>query len=344
MKSIPRLAVAAVATLVPLGAAEFIVRTWFSEGLASPEPQRLATLLMLESVERDGLRFRGRAHASFSLAGVDYRHDRLGLRTSPFETPKPAGVVRLLCLGDSTTYGLGVAEPQSWPRRLEAELNTAPPGGRRVEVVNAGVPAFNTTDAIALFDAIVDDVQPDAVLLGWFANDLERLGFHLLDDGTLLADPLPTPQVLRPLLLHSAVYRKIAVSVRQSMERDGSYVLGKGENLTAAAAAVADFTRTMRARGLPCAIVEIPTLEGSTSKPLELSVTDHPYREFSEWLETTAAGNAIPSLRLLDALVGEPPPLLWVSMQDHHPNAAACQRFAPVIADFVRKHRLLEPH
>lgn len=342
MRRTRRVVLALVATLVPLAVAEIVVRTWFAEGLASPQPQREATLLMLESVERGALRFKGRANARFTLAGIEYRHDELGLRTPPFTAPKPAGVVRLLCLGDSTTYGLGVAEADCWPRRLEAELNTRPPRGQRVEVVNAGVPAYNTADALALFEDLVEHVDPDAVLLGWFANDLERLGFHLLDDGTLFPDPLPVPDALRSLLLRSALYRRIALSTRQRMERDGSYVLGKGENLTVAARAIAAFARTTHERKLPFAIVEIPTLEGGGAKPLELSVTDHPFREFSEWLEATAANNAVPRLRLLDAIVGEPPPLLWVSMQDHHPNAQACQRFAPAIAEFVRKHALLE--
>lgn len=343
MKRSRRVVLALVATALPLVAAEWVVRTWFAEGLSSPPAQREATLQMLEPVDAGRLRFRGRRDARFTLAGIEYQHDALGLRTPAFASPKPAGVVRLLCLGDSTTYGLGVAQADCWPRRLEAELNTSPPRGMRVEVVNAGIPAYNTDDALALFDAIADAVEPDAVLLGWFANDLERLGFHLLGDGTLLPDPLPVPDSLRSALLHSALYRRLAVSSRQRMERDGTYALGKGDNLTVPARAIAAFARTMKARGLPFAIVEIPTLEGGGAKPLELSITEHPYREFSEWLEATAAGNAVPVLRLLDAIVGEPPPLLWVSMQDHHPNAAACQRFAPAIAEFVRKHALLEP-
>lgn len=341
MKLARRLAVLLVAVLVPLCIAEFVVRTWFSDGLASPQAQRDATLQMLERAEHGRLRFRGRSDARFTLAGIEYQHDAFGMRTPAFETPKPAGVVRLLCVGDSTTYGLGVPESDCWPRRLETALNANPPAAARIEVVNAGVPAFNTDDALAWFENLVDHVQPDAVLLGWFANDLERLGFHLLDDGTLMPDPLPAPDALRPWLLRSAVYRKVAVSVRQRIERDGSYVLGKGENLTAAAAAIAAFARSTRERDLPFAIVEIPTLEGGGAKPLELSVADHPYREFSEWLETTAAKNGVPSLRLLDAVAGEPPPLLWVSMQDHHPNAAACRRFAPAIAEFIVKHGLL---
>ncbi|MBK6940157.1 MAG: hypothetical protein IPH13_08115 [Planctomycetes bacterium] len=342
MRRARRVVLALVATMVPLALAEIAVRTWFADGLSSPQPQREATLQMLERVDRGALRFRGRANARFTLAGIEYQHDALGLRTPPIAAEKPAGVVRLLCLGDSTTYGLGVAETDCWPRRLEAELNTRPPRGQRVEVVNAGVPAFNTADALALFEDIVDRVDPDAVLLGWFANDLERLGFHLLDDGTLFPDPLPVPDALRPILLHSAVYCKLALSTRLRMERDGSYVLGKGENLTVPGQSIAAFARTMRERKLPFAIIEIPTLEGGGAKPLELSIGDHPYREFSEWLEATAANNAVPRLRLLDAIVGEPPPLLWVSMQDHHPNAAACQRFGPAIAEFVRKHALLE--
>jgi hypothetical protein len=55
----------------------------------------------------------------------------------PEMTEKPAGT-RLLAIGDSVTFGWGVADGESWPAKLGAELGRR---GKAVEVLNAGVPA-----------------------------------------------------------------------------------------------------------------------------------------------------------------------------------------------------------
>ena len=50
----------------------------------------------------------------------------------------PDGVRRLVAIGDSVTFGWGVADGETWPAQLQAELGRR---GHRVEVLNAGVPA-----------------------------------------------------------------------------------------------------------------------------------------------------------------------------------------------------------
>jgi hypothetical protein len=60
------------------------------------------------------------------------------LRNPPFAPQPEPGVFRILALGDSTTFGWGVAQEQAWPAQLEAALRAR---GAEVEVINAGVPA-----------------------------------------------------------------------------------------------------------------------------------------------------------------------------------------------------------
>ncbi|MEC7949061.1 MAG: hypothetical protein VX265_15940 [Myxococcota bacterium] len=56
----------------------------------------------------------------------------LGMRSPELETPRARP--RVLCLGDSVTFGWGVPYDDSWPARLAASLD--------VETINAGVPAM----------------------------------------------------------------------------------------------------------------------------------------------------------------------------------------------------------
>ena len=74
--------------------------------------------------------------------------------------PAPrASRFRILCIGDSVTFGWGVEEGESWPRRLEAEL------ADRVEVVNAGVPGLGLNGIGAYLSRVAPQFSPDGVLV-----------------------------------------------------------------------------------------------------------------------------------------------------------------------------------
>ena len=94
----------------------------------------------------------------------------LGLR-GPELAPKAPGERRVLVLGDSLTYGQGVADDQTLPRHLEevlAELDD----GVRWTVVNGGLRAYDTEQELGLFEELGGRIEPDVVVLAWFWNDL----------------------------------------------------------------------------------------------------------------------------------------------------------------------------
>lgn len=87
--------------------------------------------------------------------------------------PKPAGVARVLCVGDSFTACDQVDYEQSWPARLESCLNAAL-GAGRVEVVNCGFPGFGTADQARWIAKFAAQFEPDVVLLALTPNDLSE--------------------------------------------------------------------------------------------------------------------------------------------------------------------------
>ena len=77
---------------------------------------------------------------------VDHKPVRInsrGTRGPEFDVPKPTGTVRILSLGDSKTFGWGMAENETYSARTEALLREKAGGGRNIEVVNAGVNAWS---------------------------------------------------------------------------------------------------------------------------------------------------------------------------------------------------------
>jgi lysophospholipase L1-like esterase len=81
------------------------------------------------------------------------------------------GVVRILCLGDSIALGLYLEDEETFCSQLETRLNKDKLSGKRWEVINFGVPGYNTINEIALLKAKGLKYQPDLVILQYCFND-----------------------------------------------------------------------------------------------------------------------------------------------------------------------------
>ena len=71
---------------------------------------------------------------------VEFRVNDLGFRDEDMTIKKPAGVYRVLLVGDSFTEGESVAEPKTAANLAEKELTIET--GRKTEVVNMGVMSY----------------------------------------------------------------------------------------------------------------------------------------------------------------------------------------------------------
>ncbi|MBI4879169.1 MAG: hypothetical protein HY812_05850 [Planctomycetes bacterium] len=299
---------------------------------------------MLRVVEDDGVRYLGAPHAAVAIRGIEYRHNSLGLRDDELAADGAAGgEFRILVLGDSTTYGWGVRQEETFCAVLERLLNERrAPGTPPFAVVNAGQPGYNARDEEALFRRLRERVRPALVLLVWYPNDLERLGFHLGLDGFMFCDPLPAPERWKPLLWCSFLYRRISAGVLARMQQDGSYVFAQGENLSDCASRIAQLRLAVAAQGARLALVDLPWLQNAQGSPL-LQREGYPGAEQSAWLSGIAAAEGLPLLPLIDALAGEPAARYWYLLDppDQHPNALAHERCAQALLGFLVEQRLV---
>jgi lysophospholipase L1-like esterase len=86
-----------------------------------------------------------------------------GLRGPEVTPAKKPGELRILGLGDSTTFGTGVAWEEAWPNRSAIAL--AAGLSRDVVGINAGVLAASVRDMAFAMDHAWGDLQPDVVVL-----------------------------------------------------------------------------------------------------------------------------------------------------------------------------------
>ena len=88
-----------------------------------------------------------------------------GTRGPEFSVEKPANTIRILSLGDSRTFGWGLADQETYSRRLEQRLQAHAGGAKKVEVINAGVNAWSYPQMLVFFRECGLKFQPDFVIL-----------------------------------------------------------------------------------------------------------------------------------------------------------------------------------
>jgi lysophospholipase L1-like esterase len=93
----------------------------------------------------------------------------LGLRGA--EVPRRKTGFRILALGDSTTFGLGVDDDQTWPAILQSLLRER--SRKEVEVLNAGVPGYTSFQGLRWLRSRGLSLQPDLVLATFGFNDAD---------------------------------------------------------------------------------------------------------------------------------------------------------------------------
>lgn len=117
------------------------------------------------------------------LAGVVYKTYRIGGKR--VEAGRNAGMDRILCLGDSFTFGIGAARGYSYPEQLQEMLDKRLPG--RFIVYNAGIPGQNSSEVLKNIDSDIKKYNPQVIILMIGRNNKNILseGSYVFFDNSL---------------------------------------------------------------------------------------------------------------------------------------------------------------
>lgn len=107
--------------------------------------------------------------SSVANTGATYRINSHGCRDAEYPLDKPAGIYRILALGDSFTLGMGVEQEETYPAQLERVLSE---GNHAVEVINCAVIGYDMWQHNVALRKKARTYRPDLVTLGVFVNDL----------------------------------------------------------------------------------------------------------------------------------------------------------------------------
>lgn len=200
--------------------------------------------------------------------GVLVRTNSYGFREDEYPLARRPGVKRVVVLGDSYTFGTGVAFKETYAKRLEAELNR---GAERYEVINFGVPGYNTVLELATWREVARAFEPDFLIIGYVLNDTQRYGAGLPESGEQAGGSLANGAHLA-LKDASMLYRFVAPKVGALAGRfNARYAVGGTKQIIASFAedsvgwigsreALLEIVRDARARGVPALVVVFPMM------------------------------------------------------------------------------------
>jgi hypothetical protein len=150
--------------LVAFVVAEVAVRSLSPQEVG---PVRFACLPELGDIPVPGQQGERRFPGVFAFR---YSNNSLGWRgRREYRETKPTEY-RVLFLGDSFTYGIGVNDDQTYAAQVEQDLRA---DRLSVEVLNAGAPGKGTDYALKCFQTVGSKYHPDLTVLGFFCNDFQ---------------------------------------------------------------------------------------------------------------------------------------------------------------------------
>lgn len=244
---------------------------------------------------------------------VSHSMNSRGQRDREYDVPRPDGVFRIVCLGDSYTFGQGVHRQDLLTTVLAQRLNEqadALGDATRYEVINCGACGYGTREERILYERVCRQYQPQLVLTLVVQND----DINCREEQQQLVEAQGRFEVLRAL-------REAASSHSQR-----------------------DFTRSL---------VELRTLQAacqSDGAKLAVAVFRHePVSAGGDWdklLKVLGPGleaEKIPWVDLGDALLNR-----WSFNDmrvypggDGHPNELAHRTAAELLENFLRQQRLV---
>ena len=123
----------------------------------------------------DITKYSGRPNAQSVHKGKEFDTNIIlnskGFRDKEYSYNKLKDVYRILILGDSFTFGIGVENNETYPKVLESKLNLN--YDEKIEVINAGMTAWGTDQELAFLKTEGLNYDPDLVVVGFFiGNDV----------------------------------------------------------------------------------------------------------------------------------------------------------------------------
>lgn len=266
---------------------------------------------------------------------------------------------RILCLGDSFTFGVGANDDQSWPAQLGSKLSSS---GHKVDVINAGVQGWGLPEYWIWTKLHAAELNPKLIVVGCHASDWENTSNGLVSlapDGGLenhpvvrgdvsrlksLADKIPLYDWITTHSALAALAKLTVVRVTREGTTGGTASMDASRNLVDEVAPINkallnEMKRLSENMGAQLLVVFIPS-HG------EMSPDEEPhkyYRHFRELVQVWTSEGSIPYLDATPILLkhlqqNKLPVSSLYHVMDGHCTPLGYDLIAEGVANIVRQH------
>lgn len=256
---------------------------------------------------------------------VEYRTSSLGLRDAELPARKQPDELRILAVGDSFTFGLGVRVEDCWVQLLERALRQRL--ARHVEVINGGFAAGHRPEGYRRWlEGGALKLEPDLVLVGFCLNDMGSIPMAI---GRNLTEPWLGGRSQLLALVQRAVSER---RDRPGREFDFADIIHKSPvTWNQTQKALLDIKRHLEQQGVDLLVAIFPMLSHLDES--------YPYRGLHRLVRDHCERHGIQVVDLMDDFLGESERDLWVHPTDQHPNDVGHRKIAdgllPVVASWA---------
>jgi lysophospholipase L1-like esterase len=249
---------------------------------------------------------------------VEYLTNAFGFRDDEFAQVPAPGELRLMALGDSFTFGLGVQHADTWTEALERQLRASTDGP--VQVINAGFARGHMpTSYLSWLGSDGMAFEPEVIILGLVLNDM--------GDLPMLAGPSRADRGavrVLSLLAHAAGIIKPLQDYAEIVRNHPGVWSGTRTALTR-------IQELADERGIRFVVAVFPMLSQLDG--------GYPFVGLHEMAVSFCREEGIEVVDLLPAFRGHDARLLWVHPTDQHPNDVRHALIAQALFRYLESSR-----
>lgn len=260
-----------------------------------------------------------------------------GFRGKEVAVPSTSEATRIVILGDSVAFGQGVQEGETLAEQLEARLQAKL--SYPVEVLNLGVPGYDTGQEWWTFKERALPLKPRALVLLYVENDTDPPVFRV-QGGEVISPDIRQGffgDVLAAARKRSALYN--LTWLRWQVLKNGSFSIARyREHLQEKFSAgnpgwvrsreyLTKLVQLARAHAIRPIVIPTPVLWGLAEKP-------YPFARYVQAVCEAASAAGAEAVDVVP-LLGDPALRARVSERDPHPSADVFRRIAAKLTEML---------
>lgn len=205
-----------------------------------------STRYHLDKLPDTELYYKHRSNYIANYQGVSCSFNELGLRDDQVSDPGPSEL-RVLFVGDSVTFGWGVAQENTFveltAQTLESRL------ARPVSAINGGCGSYNSEQELSFVRRFLPTLAPNVVILTYVSNDAGSISGKFDPWGrTSLVGKSP-PEIVQLLAWRSWTYRLASHTARYALAPSRSAQVARGPDWDVSFRAIGEIARACREGG-----------------------------------------------------------------------------------------------